>query len=303
MGVFGRMLETQALLFLYILLGIAMVKLNILKTEGRSSFIGLLNNITLPCMVLHAFEQDARPETLIAAGKVLLISTGWYLAMWGVSKLLWRGQSGQRRAVLEFATMFSNAGNAGLPVVSLVFGDQGVLYASFFLIPLRVLMWTVGLSLFVQEPDGKIRWKELLTNPNLLVVFIGIPMMLRGLHMPGVVSKMLSNVGAMTGPLSMMLIGASLAAAHPRDMLDREAWLLAALRLLILPLTAMGLLRLMGVEALIWHVAVTLIAMPAAANTAIISEMYGHDYTFAARCVVVSTVLSLFTVPALALLY
>lgn len=303
MGVFGRMLETQALLFLYILLGIAMVKLNILKTEGRSSFIGLLNNITLPCMVLHAFEQDARPETLIAAGKVLLISTGWYLAMWGVSKLLWRGQSGQRRAVLEFATMFSNAGNAGLPVVSLVFGDQGVLYASFFLIPLRVLMWTVGLSLFVQEPDGKIRWKELLTNPNLLVVFIGVPMMLTGVHMPGVVSKMLSNVGAMTGPLSMMLIGASLAAAHPRDMLDREAWLLAALRLLILPLTAMGLLRLMGVEALIWHVAVTLIAMPAAANTAIISEMYGHDYTFAARCVVVSTVLSLFTVPALALLY
>lgn len=302
MGVFERMLETQALMFLYILIGMAIVKAKILKPEGRSSFIGLLINVTLPCMILHAFEQEAGLSALVSASRVLLISAICCMAAWGLSKVLWRGKSGQRRAVLEFATMFSNAGNAGLPIISLVFGDQGVFYASFFLIPLRILMWTLGLSLFVQQTEGRSRWKALL-NPSLLVVFIGIPMMLFGIRLPGVFTKALSNVGAMTGPLSMMIIGASLADAHPRDMLDRDAWMLTAVRLVILPLTAMAGLRLVGVETLIWQVAVTLIAMPAAANTAILSEMYGHDYTFAARCVVVSTVLSLITVPLLALLY
>ena len=303
MGVFQRMLSTQALMFVYMLVGVVIVRAGILKPEGRSSFIGLLINVTLPCMILNAFMQDAGLEALIVGGRMLLISAACTLSSWGLGRLLWRNRPPLRRAALEFATMFSNAGNAGLPIVSLVFGEQGVLYASFFLIPIRVLMWTVGISLFVQQDAAQSKWKALLMNPSLVAVFIGMPLMLTGLRPPAFVSTAISSIGAMTGPLSMMIIGASLAGARPRDMLDADAWLLSGLRLIALPLITMAVLRLMNVDTLSWQVAVTLTAMPAASNTAILSEMYGCDYTFAARCVVVSTVLSLATVPLLALLY
>lgn len=303
MGVFQRMLSTQALMFIYMLVGVIIVRAGILKPEGRPAFIGLLINVTLPCMILHAFVQDAGLEALIVGGRMLVISACCVLSAWGLGRLIWRNRPPMRRAVLEFATMFSNAGNAGLPIISLVFGAQGVLYASFFLIPIRVLMWTVGISLFVGDNPSTPRWKTLLLNPSLLAVFIGIPLMLTGLKLPEFISTAIGSIGAMTGPLSMMIIGASLANAHPRDMLDGDAWLLSGLRLAGLPLALMAVLRLIGVETLTWQVAVTLTAMPAAANTAILSEMYGCDYTFAARCVVVSTVLSLVTVPMLALLY
>ena len=62
-------------------------------------------------------------------------------------------------------------------------------------------------------------------------------------------------------------------------------------------------LRLAGVDTLLWQVQATLIAMPAASNTAILAEMYGRDHSFAAKCVFVSTVLSLITVPCLTLLF
>ena len=303
MGVFQRMLSTQALMFVYMLVGVVIVRAGIMKPEGRSSFIGLLINVTLPCMILNAFMQDAGLEALIVGGRMLLISAACTLSSWGLGRLLWRNRPPLRRAALEFATIFSNAGNAGLPIVSLVFGEQGVLYASFFLIPIRVLMWTVGISLFVQQDAAQSKWKALLMNPSLVAVFIGMPLMLTGLRPPAFVSTAISSIGAMTGPLSMMIIGASLAGARPRDMLDADAWLLSGLRLIALPLITMAVLRLMNVDTLSWQVAVTLTAMPAASNTAILSEMYGCDYTFAARCVVVSTVLSLATVPLLALLY
>ena len=303
MGIFERMLSTQSLMFLYILAGIIIVKAKVLKPEGRSSFIGLLINVTLPCMILHSFEQDAGLDALIAGGKLLIASAACCLSAMGLGRLLWRRKSLQRQAVLEFATMFSNAGNAGLPIVSLVFGAEGVFYASFFLIPIRVLMWTVGLSLFVQGGDGKSRLKRLLLNPSLLVVFIGIPLTLFRIHLPGVLSTAIANVGAMTGPLSMMIIGSSLASARPRELLDPDAWQLSMVRLVGMPLLLMAALRLIGMDTLCWQVAVTLTAMPAAANTAILSEMYGRDYPFAARCVVVSTVLSLITVPLLTLLF
>lgn len=302
MEVFEKMLTTQALMFVYIVIGVLLSKTNTLRTEGRSSFIGLLINVTLPCMILDAFNQEVSVSELIVAGQAMVLSAICALGSCALGKLLWRKETPQRRAVLDFATMFSNAGNAGLPIVSLVFGAKGVFYASFYLIPVRVLMWTVGVSLFI-DGGGTSKLKTLLLNPSLLAVFVGLPLMLTPLKLPGVLSTAISSVGDMTGPLSMMIIGASLADMRPRDALDRDVFLISAVRLAVVPMLSMALMRLCGVETLLWQVAVTLLAMPAAANTAILAEMYGQDHSFAAKCVFVSTIFSFITVPCLALLF
>lgn len=302
MTVFDRMLSTQALMLVYILLGAVGSKTGIVRREGRATLINLLIDITLPCMILHSFEREVSRAELVSAGQALLISAACCLAAYGLSLLLWRKQSPVRRAVLEFGTMFSNAGNAGLPIVALVFGDTGVFYTSFFLIPVRVLMWTLGLSLFVPG-RGKGKWKALLANPSLMIVFLGLAMMLIPFHLPQTLSAAITNVGNMTGPLSMMIIGASLADMKPRDALDGGAWALALVRLAVMPLAGFFVLRLLNVDYLLTCVATTLLAMPAASNTAILAEKYGRDYLFAAKCVFVTTLLSLVTAPCISLLF
>ena len=107
----------------------------------------------------------------------------------------------------------------------------------------------------------------------------------------------------MTGPLSMMIIGAALGESDIRSAFEAGAFKLTAVRLAVLPVVYMVLLRLWGIDSLLWQVTIVLTAMPAAANTEIIAEMYGKDYQFAARCVVVSTIISLFSVPLLTLLF
>ena len=275
MNVFERMLSTQALMFIYIIVGVIIVKTKILKKEARSSFIGLLINITLPCMILHSFEQDVGIQELIAAGKALIISACCCVGAYVIGRVIWCKKPAEKRAVMEFATMFSNQGNAGMPIIQLVFGSQGVFYTSFLLIPVRVLMWTLGVSLFVKQ-EGKSRWKNLLT-PSLLVVFVGLFILLTPFKLPQVASTAIANIGNMTGPLSMMLIGASLADMNLRDAMDKDAFILSFVRLLALPVVAMVILRALGVDTLLWQVQATLIAMPAASNTAILAEMYGRD--------------------------
>ena len=303
MSVFDRMLNTQALMFIYVVTGIIMARTGILKHEGRSSFINLLLDITLPCMILNSFNVDMGITELISAGKILIISTVCTFIAWLAAKILWRKYPENRRAVLEFATLFSNAGNAGLPIVSSVFGAEGVFYASFYLLPVRVLIWTLGLSLFVEGGSTKERMMTLLKTPSLLVVFIGIGLMFAPFKLPGAVSVAVKNMGDMTGPLSMMIIGAALGECDLRSAFDLDAFRITAVRLAVLPVLYMFLLRWAGVEAILWQVAVVLTAMPAAANTEIFAEMSGKDYHFAARCVVVSTIISLVSVPALTLLF
>ena len=140
-------------------------------------------------------------------------------------------------------------------------------------------------------------------TPSVVVVFIGIALMFMPFRLPAVLSAAVKNIGDMTGPLSMMLIGAALGESNLREAFDIDALKLTAVRLAVLPLIFLFLFRSFGVQAILWQVAVTLTAMPAAANTEIFAEMYGKDYMFAARCVVLSTVTSLFSVPVLTLLF
>lgn len=303
MSVFDRMLNTQALMFIYVMTGIIMAKTKILKHEGRSSFINLLLDITLPCMILNSFNVDISIDELISAGEIMIISLVLTLIAWLMCKVFWHNQPPNRRAVLDFATLFSNAGNAGMPIVASVFGAQGVFYASFYLLPVRILIWTLGLSLFVEGGSKKERFIILAKTPSLIVVFIGIALMFMPFKLPGVVSVAIKNMGDMTGPLSMMIIGAALGESDLRAAFDVDAFKLTAVRLAILPVIYMVLLRLAGVSTLLWQVPVVLTAMPAAANTEIIAEMYGKDYQFAARCVVVSTIVSLVSVPILTLFF
>ena len=303
MGIFERMLNTQALMFIYVITGIIMAKTKILKHEGRSSFINLLLDITLPCMILNSFNIETGIDELISAGEIMIISVACFVVAYVIAKVFWRREPKNRRAVLEFSTLFSNAGNAGMPIVSLVFGAEGVFYASFYLLPVRILIWTVGLSLFVDEGNFKNKLLILLKTPSLIVVFIGIALMFMPFKLPAVLSTVVKNIGDMTGPLSMMIIGAALGESDIKKAFEFDTFRLTAVRLLILPAVYIAMLKFCGVKDILWQVAVVLTAMPAAANTEIFAEMYGKDYEFAARCVVVSTILSLVTVPFVTLLF
>ncbi len=85
--------------------------------------------------------------------------------------------------------------------------------------------------------------------------------------LPGVLSTAIKNIGDMTGPLSMMIIGAALGESDLRSALDIDAFKLTFVRLAVQPLIFLFLFRTLGVQAILWQVAVTLTAMPAAANT------------------------------------
>ncbi len=301
MEIFARMVSTQTLLFLFILLGVIIYKTGIITSDTRGSYNRFLINVTLPAMILHSFLGDVPVSRLTQAGLILAVSALSCLASWLLGRLLWRGQAEGRRGTLVFGTMFSNAGNAGMPVVQLVFGEAGVFFASVFLIPVRILMWTLGVSLFLPG-RGRGRWRPLLLNPSVLVVFLGLFLMLTGLRLPAVLQTALQRVGDITGPLAMILIGTTLAEIPLREAFCREAWLLSGLRLLALPLLTLLALRLVNADPLVTSVAFILCAMPVETNTAVLAERYGGDYRLAGKCVFLSTVLSLFTVPLLTLL-
>ncbi len=290
------MIDTQLLLFLYMLCGFIISRLNIVREDNRAVLVRLLMDVAMPMMVLNAFNKPTTREEILSSFWVMLIALAGCVVTGLIGRVLWRRQPDNKRKVLMYASMFSNAGNAGLPIISLVFGPAGVFYASMYLIPPRILQWTVGLGFFVKPEKGG--WvKNVLLNPMVVTIYIGAVLMITGWQIPGVFGKAIANLGSMTGPLSMILIGATLAHMDFRKLLDPSVLLITALRLILFPLLFAVLLKFLHAEEMVMNICVILLAMPVASNTAAMAERYGGDHVFASACVSVSTLLSVITVP------
>lgn len=291
-----RMIDTQLLLFLYMLCGVIVSRLNIIREDNRQPLVRLLMDVAMPMMVLNAFNKATTLEEIKSSLWVMLIALAGCVVTGLLGLVLWRNQPENKRKVLMYASMFSNAGNAGLPIVNLVFGPTGVFYASMYLIPPRILQWTVGMGFFAKPEKGG--WvKNVLLNPMVIMIYIGALLMITGQTIPGVFGKAIENLGSMTAPLSMILIGATLSHMQWRMLLDRAVLLITFLRLIAFPLLFIALLKPLGTDALTMNISIILLAMPVASNTAAMAERYGGDYAFASACVSVSTLLSVLTVP------
>ena len=295
-GIVSRMIDTQALLFLYMLCGYIVGRLEILREDNRAVVVRLLMDVAMPMMVLNAFNKPVSHSEIFSSLGVMGISLAGCLVTWAVGAFIWRKQPENRRHVLMYGTMFSNAGNAGLPIMNLVFGSLGVFYGSMYLIPPRILQWTVGLGFFTgQHQKGWL--KRLLLNPMVVTIYIGAVLMVTGWRFTGPVGNAIAGLGAMVGPLSMILIGAALTKMKPRMLFDRTVLLISGIRLIAIPLATAFILKRIGCEETAMAVAVVLLAMPVASNTAAMAERYGGDYVFASACVSVSTLFSVITVP------
>ena len=291
-----RMIESQAQMFLYMLCGFILARIHIIRQDNRQVLVKLLMNLAMPMMVLSAFNKQTTLEELKSSLLVMLIALLGCVLTGLIGLLLWRKQPDHRKKVLMYASMFSNAGNAGLPVLNLVFGETGVFFGSMYLIPPRILQWTVGIGLFV-KPERKSFVKNVLLNPMVITIYIGAFLMATSWVIPGVFGTTITSLGNMAAPLSMILIGATIAGVDWRTLLMPSALLISALRLIVFPALCALLLKVAGVDSLGMNLCVILLAMPVASNTAAMAEMYGGDEVFAAACVSVSTLLSVVTVP------
>ena len=147
------------------------------------------------------------------------------------------------------------------------------------------------------DTDKKKVIKNVLTHPCLVAVYIGLFLMFTQIPLPGVVEKAVRSIGGCNSAITMFLVGTILAEVKLRDLVDGTALVYSVLRLGILPLIAWGVSLAVGMEPVATGVAVLMTGMPAGATAAIFAARYNSDAPFAARCVVLSTLFSMLTIP------
>ena len=294
--IFKNMIDMQLMMFLLVGIGFFIRKKGIVNKEGRMNMIDLCLYITLPFNVLHSFLRKWDWNLFIACGVILLLSVGFNAISVFFSAILYKKQETNRQKTLKYGTIISNSGFLGNPMVEGIYGSEGLLYAALFMLPVRIVMWTIGIAVFLKGRKEKL-WKNVLTHPCIVAIYAGIIIMVGGIQFPTFVEKTIVGISGCNTPLSMMLIGMMLAEVKPKGLIDKTMVFYTTIRLLVIPAVVFVITAFLPIDGMLRGITVIMAGMPAPITTALLSAKYGGDEKYATGMVFLSTILSLITLP------
>lgn len=293
---FSHLFNVQVMFFVLLLVGYILRKMNIISTQGRKCLTDLVIDVILPANIICSFMIELNDEivrscvTIFVASVIIQV----FCYFFGNFAFKWVGK--ERLAVYKYGTICSNAGFLGNPLVEGIYGSLGLMYASIYLIPQRVCMWSAGVSCFTQA-KGKDIVKKVLTHPCIIAVFIGIFLMATQIQLPDVVTGTLKSLSGCTTSMSMIVIGGILAEIDIKTVVNLRVSIYTFIRLAVIPAIVLAGCMAVRLSPLVIKVATVLAGMPAGSTTAILASKYDGDEKEAVKMVFFSTLLSMITIP------
>ncbi|MGI6019203.1 MAG: AEC family transporter [Marvinbryantia sp.] len=292
-------------LFCIGVIGYIMYKVKILDDTSTVRFTKLILSITLPAQILTSFMNSrgviSNKTVLYVFGVTLLC----YLmpGLLGAAFVFVTRAPKQQKGLYLFMHLFANVGFMGFPVISTIFGDAGMIYAVIFNVVFNVLVYSLGILLIGNSKETTGFQPKLLLNIPFIAALISIILFFTPIQFPSAVMSALDYLGNVTTPVAMLILGCTIASMPVKELFDDwRVYLFAAMRLAVVPLTVMLMLKLIGVkDPLISGVMIILTGMPVATNTTMLAIEYGGDLQLASKGIFFTTILSVITIPLIAM--
>lgn len=294
----------QMLVILFaVAMGYLAHRLGYLGGEVNQKLSKVIIHIGIPALTLAAVMNNADGPGLEEIKGVLWAMAAFYGLSFALAMVLPRFIGGDQlqQGVWRFSLVFSNAAFVGYPVVEGLFGAEGLFYAVIIVLPMTLFNFTLA-PLMV---SGTLRfdWRTMVT-PGTVCAILALAMTLTGWRPPVIAGEMMDLVGDITIPLSLLVLG-SMLAAMPRGSAfsSPRLWVLAGVRLFLMPAVLALVLKGLGTDRLLMSVAVIQMAMPVAVNGSMMCMEFGGDAQTMAKGIFLSTVLCILTIPIVAAVF
>lgn len=289
----------QQVIVLFVLIGAGalLTKLGMITEGGARSMTDVVLYAVTPCVIVNAFQREYRPE--LVGGLLISLAAALAVMVFSIllAELLYRRYDVDRGVVLKFSLVFSNCGFMALPLQEALLGADGVFYGASYIAVFNLFMWTYGLISMSRRTSLKEALRAVL-NPGVIGTVIGVLLFVFSIELPAVVLSPVKFLASLNTPVPMLVIGYHLVHSDLRKILrDKDAYIAMSLRLIILPLAAMGVLLLCGVESVIVCSVVIAVSAPVAAVTTMMAEKFGRDAQLSTGIVSASTLFSMVTMP------
>lgn len=288
----------------------------------------VLSNLVLygcqPMLMITGFQKtgyrsDIALNILIVFGLALAV----HLIMIGIVSIAVRNKNGDAKLrVLRFASVFGNCGYMGIPFLTMLFAGteylgELLIYGSVVIAVFNVLNWSLGVFMITGNKKD-MSLKKAVVNPVIICVILGmilffaiqtplVDLAKQGSILDSIIELIMKGVSflaEMVTPLSMIVIGMRLANIKPKALfLDKWAYVSSGFKLIVMSIVSMLIVGFLPVSETIKYAVFFALSMPSATGTVMFAVRFGGDADSASVMVLLSTILSIITIPLMFLLF
>ena len=281
-------LEIVTPVFLLAVIGYIWVKLGF---EYRVQFVTqIAMTLAVPCLIFVSLMQtEITPQMLADISMATVVA---YLAVGGAGFAILKAFGLSQRTFLP-SLLFGNTGNVGMPLAFFAFGQTGLGYAIVVFAIMAIISFTFGVWLVAGGGSpGK-----LLKEPLIPATLLGGVFMVQGWQTPVFLTNSLTLIGQMAIPLMLITLGVAVDRLRPGRL--TQAIALAFVKLIICSAAAWAAGWYFDLEPIAFAILVLQLTTPVAVTSYLLAEKYGADAQSVAGLVVVSSLMSVLSLPIL----
>jgi predicted permease len=296
---FYAALKVSVPTFGWVMLGVALHRLGLLPEQLINTIARLAFNFGLPVMLFAGAAQvdysSLGGATYLLAGvlaTLLTVALAWLYSRW-------RGHPRRYQGIFVQAAFRSNLAIVGIALAISAYGERGPVLAALPVALMTALYNVFAVWVLHATLGGRTTLPSLLSgiarNPLIIGIVLGVLLSVSGLPVPALVEPVASGLSAFFLPLMLLCIGGSMRLSDLRGA-GAITWEATFWRLCVGPALGVALALALGVQGEPLGVIFLLLASPVAASSFVMVVAARGDGVLAANIVLLTTLLSLFTV-------
>lgn len=294
------------IMLLYMACGFILVKAKKAEPAHAKSISAFLLYICSPCMVINAFsEMEYSAESFAKIAEFFVAALAVEVVFFAILYVvLHKKFENAKYRIFSIGSVLGNVGFFGLPLVKALFpGDKlAPCYCIAYVVAMNLVVFTVGVFMITQDKKY-ISLKSVVFNPTTAALVIALPIYFFKISLPTPISGAVSLLGNATTAICMLVLGMRLASVSLKKVFSAPfAYAVSISKLVVFPIFAyLCVIFLPFFDGIAKTTMLVLSATPSAAFILTLSEMHGKEQELSANVVLISTILSIITLPLLLL--
>lgn len=291
----GVMLELSAL----ILLGLVLTKLHLLDEKGSAVLSTLVVHVFNPALIISSVCEgglQTQGDTVIEA---IICGVFLYVLLILIAIVVYMRSKAleEEVSICKMIVIFSNTAFVGYPILRALYGDFAVFVFSLMHLPFNILIFTYGRSLLQKGNHQKMTVKDIFSIGTVSSI-VALILYFGNISVPVRVADFFGILGDACVPLSMIVIGVSLAHASWKNVLkSKNINMVVFLRLIVLPILIAWITLPLPISTFNRELLVISGALPAGSMIVVLAKEYKANDGLASAGVFLTTLLSVVTIP------
>lgn len=294
---FDKLIQVELQIVIFFLIGIFVKKSKIANSNSDTFLSSFILTIIMPANIFLCFYNNVSAKIMLSSIPLILAGIAVVIVIQFFSRINPLKLPESKRKIFEYGMLISNGSLVGLPIIENLFGSIGVVFANIFMIPTRILAFSFAEKFFnpnYQKMNCTKTMINFLSNPITVAMMTGLLFNIAQFTLPTSIHSTISSLSSCMSPLSLILVGSTLADIADFEMLlKKDLWVMTFFRLFISPFITAMITMLLNLPPIVTMVAVIINATPVASTATIFCKKYKGDLSYTSGLVFLTTALSI----------